>query len=213
MRETGDLPRDQSRIRLRLQVGVLDLRVEEGGRIFMRQPPPQFGEVWDSRQDLAECLGLDQRDIDPHLPCQVVSTGFPVLFVPLTCLECAGKVSLQSARLKEIFDRTGVDMIYVFTQETLDPLSTLHVRAFAPFIGIPEDPATGSAGGAMGAYWARYSGAGGKVPVRIQIEQGSEMGRPSTLFVNVEREGDRPSLVEVGGDSRLVIRGHLYLTD
>jgi trans-2,3-dihydro-3-hydroxyanthranilate isomerase len=78
-------------------------------------------------------------------------------------------------------------------------------RMFAPNHGVNEDPATGSAAGPLAIHLARH----GRIPFgeQIEISQGAEINRPSTLFATVEGEGDRIDRVEVGGSAVLVARG------
>jgi trans-2,3-dihydro-3-hydroxyanthranilate isomerase len=78
-------------------------------------------------------------------------------------------------------------------------------RMFAPNHGVNEDPATGSAAGPLAIHLARH----GRIPFgeQIEISQGAEINRPSTIFATVEGEGDRIDRVEVGGSAVLVARG------
>jgi trans-2,3-dihydro-3-hydroxyanthranilate isomerase len=80
-------------------------------------------------------------------------------------------------------------------------------RMFAPKHGVAEDPATGSAAGPLAIHLARH----GRIPFgeQIEISQGAEIDRPSTLYATVEGEGDRIDRVEVGGSAVLVARGEL----
>lgn len=78
-------------------------------------------------------------------------------------------------------------------------------RVFAPGAGPPEDPATGAAAGPHAVYLARY----GHVPFgdTIVIEQGAEIGRPSTLHACAFGSAERLERVEVGGSAVVVARG------
>jgi trans-2,3-dihydro-3-hydroxyanthranilate isomerase len=78
-------------------------------------------------------------------------------------------------------------------------------RMFAPNHGVNEDPATGSAAGPLAIHLARH----GRIPFgeQIEISQGAEINRPSTIYATVEGEGDRIDRVEVGGSAVLVARG------
>ena len=78
-------------------------------------------------------------------------------------------------------------------------------RMFAPNHGVDEDPATGSAAGPLAIHLARH----GRIPFgeQIEISQGAEIHRPSTLYATVEGEGDRIDRVEVGGSAVVVARG------
>ncbi len=82
-------------------------------------------------------------------------------------------------------------------------------RAFAPAHGIPEDPATGSAAGPLACHLARHGAiAFGE---EIEIAQGAEIGRPSTLYARAEGSRERITKVEVGGSAVVVARGEFRL--
>jgi trans-2,3-dihydro-3-hydroxyanthranilate isomerase len=80
-------------------------------------------------------------------------------------------------------------------------------RMFAPNHGVNEDPATGSAAGPLAIHLARH----GRIPFgeQIEISQGAEIDRPSTLYATVEGDGDRIDRVEVGGSAVMIARGEL----
>ena len=99
-------------------------------------------------------------------------------------------------------------LAYVFALEALDKSAHVHARAFSPIDGIREDPATGSAAGACGAYLA----ANGALPApSFVIEQGIEMKHASLIEVAVDVEGKVPKVVRVGGHVTPLIRGTLRL--
>lgn len=78
-------------------------------------------------------------------------------------------------------------------------------RMFAPALGVPEDPATGSAAGPLVCHLCRH----GLVPwsTEVVISQGDELGRPSTLHARAEGGQDGIAAVEVGGSAVIVARG------
>ena len=104
--------------------------------------------------------------------------------------------------LKDLLEETKVDMIYPFTRETCEEKNSIHARGFAPFIGISEDPATGSVAGALGYYLYKKTEQREWV-----IEQGYEMKRPGNIFVEI----DESTAIRVGGNARLVFKGIFYL--
>ena len=79
------------------------------------------------------------------------------------------------------------------------------MRVFVPAHGVPEDPATGSAAGPLALHLARHGRIG--FGDEIEIRQGVEIGRPSTLYA-VARS---PEEVEVGGSAVVVARGEFRL--
>jgi trans-2,3-dihydro-3-hydroxyanthranilate isomerase len=82
-------------------------------------------------------------------------------------------------------------------------------RMFAPVLGVPEDPATGSAAGPLSVHLARH----GRIAFgeRIQIRQGEEIGRPSHLEATAEGSADQIERVRVGGGAVIVARGQYSL--
>ena len=81
---------------------------------------------------------------------------------------------------------------------------------FANDLGVPEDPATGSAAGCLAAYLAehRYLGSGS---LGVRVEQGYEIRRPSLLYLRAEKVGEQTS-VRVGGKVQMVAKGELITT-
>jgi trans-2,3-dihydro-3-hydroxyanthranilate isomerase len=177
--------------------------------LFMEQPLPSFGAIVEDVGLVAQALSIEPNKIDARFPLQIVSTGFPALYVPLISLKSIQEVELDLSILKPVLQ--DVDMIYVFTSETQEHGSTVHSRAFAPFIGIPEDPATGSAGGALGAYLVQYKVIEDLDSSKILIEQGFEMHRPSLIQVNAGQTGGEIHSVQVGGQAITVLEGNLLI--
>ena len=80
---------------------------------------------------------------------------------------------------------------------------------FAPAFGVPEDPATGSAAGPLACHACRHGlAAWGEW---LEIAQGAEIGRPSTLFALAESEGGAITRVACGGRAVVVARGEFRL--
>ncbi len=196
------------RVVFELAVGLLpaDLYVHDGKveRVVMTQAQPAFYAVLDDVTELAAGLGLPPEAItETGLPVQVVSTGLPAIITPIRSLAEVRALSdgrLNTATLSRVARAVNTDCVMVFTFETERPGSTVHTRMFAPAFGIPEDPATGSASGALGAYLVRYRAVQLTTPtVYIQSEQGIEIGRPSTLYVEVDHVRGEVQAVRVGG--------------
>ena len=198
------------RARLELGIGVVDLTLErEGGRltrVWMDQGRPERLAGVEDRGGVAGALGLDERDLEPALPLQVVSAGVPFLLVPVRGLAALGRARLD---LQAVAPYVPADhrAVLVFTLER----GGVRARMFGEALGVMEDPATGSAHGPLGAYLA-WNGVidPGADPVEVVSRQGVEMGRPSVLHLRVRREGEAPA-VEVGGGAVRIARGRLEL--
>ena len=115
---------------------------------------------------------------------------------------------LNVAALSRVCRAAGTECVMVFTFETESPDSTDHVRMFAPLLGVPEDPATGSANGGLGAYLVHHQAVPVTEPTTYLLsEQGAEMGRPSTLHVEVDSRDEETTAVRVGGQVVPVAEG------
>ena len=186
-------------LRLNLKVGIIPVWTR-GNKNFMQHPPAQTLHELNKSEKIAEALGLHSTDLHEKLPIRVVSTGFPALLVPLKSLLIINSININSEILNELLGPLEIHMIYPFCKETLDPKNEVHVRAFAPSLGIPEDPATGSVAGAMGAYWSSVND---EDEINMVIEQGHSMKRPSLINVEVSRT----SKIRVGGQCQPVFTG------
>jgi PhzF family phenazine biosynthesis protein len=109
------------------------------------------------------------------------------------------------AALIPLLRGAGTDGVYVFAvQETSPSGSRAKARLFAPVAGVDEDPATGSAAGPLGAYLVHHDVISSG---RLTISQGEEIGRPSILVVDVERDASDGLIVHVEGGVRIVGQG------
>jgi trans-2,3-dihydro-3-hydroxyanthranilate isomerase len=205
-----------TQVAFELGVGVLpgDLHVTDGQveRVVMTQDRPTFHALLEDVGELASGLGLPPEAItETDLPVHVVSTGVPQMMVPIRSLEEVQRLDggeLNVTALNRACRAVGTECVMVFTFETQQPQSTVHVRMFAPLLGVPEDPATGSANGALGAYLVQHAALPlTESTVHIVSEQGAELNRPSTLLVEVDHRDGTPTAVRVGGQVAPLIEG------
>ncbi|BCA53710.1 putative isomerase [Nitrospira sp. KM1] len=210
-------PEPVTRVVQECNIGLfpVELHQQDGklSRVVMTQPEPQFLGTIEDAEDLykvASALGLSKHVIsDAKWPLEVVSTGLPVLIVPVRTLTAVRSIRPDPAAIVEVCRRYGANGIMVFTTVTVEPSATIHTRMFAPSIGIPEDPATGSASGAIGAYLVQNGVVEVGPITEITIEQGYEMERPSQIYVQVLSDDDAIQTVKVGGEVVMVVEGTL----
>lgn len=140
----------------------------------------------------------------------IASAGIPFLIVPLRSAAAVARARLDDAA-RRVLLRTAPPGTMVYPiGPAAGPDTDLHTRMFAPEIGVPEDPATGSACAALGGYLAaRLDLAEGESAWRVA--QGVEMGRPSLLELDVLVEGGRPIRVRVGGRCVEVARAEITI--
>ncbi|HYN56290.1 MAG TPA: PhzF family phenazine biosynthesis protein [Motilibacterales bacterium] len=157
---------------------------------------------------VAAAVGLTRQDIevDRHAP-RVASVGLEFVVVELvdgSALERARPDSAALDRLVAAGASTPDVHLYVARDDPVDGFD-LRTRMFAPFDGVFEDPATGSANCALVGLLASLEEVDGEWSWRIA--QGVEMGRPSVLDARVQRVGGQVADVWIGGDSVLVTEG------
>lgn len=193
----------------------VELHAEDGQvvRVVMSQPKPEFLGPVDEVEDIykvAAALGLAKHVIaDTKWPLEVVSTGLPVLIVPVRTLTAVRSIRPDASAITDVCGRFGANGIMVFTTVTVESFASVHTRMFAPAIGILEDPATGSASGALGAYLVQNGVVQVGPTTEIIIEQGYEIDRPSRILVQVESDDDMIQEVKVGGHCVMVVEGTL----
>jgi predicted PhzF superfamily epimerase YddE/YHI9 len=90
---------------------------------------------------------------------------------------------------------------------TFGPIVTVYSRMFGPVLGIPEDPATGSASGPLGAYLFKYNAVSAKTASRLVSLQGVRMGRPSRIHIALSSRAGVLEEVQVGGEAVVVGEG------
>lgn len=217
--ELGIIPVKEPITRLMQECNIglfpVELHAEVGQveRIVMTQPKPEFLGPVEETEDLykvAGALGLSKYVIaDAKWPIEVVSTGLPVLIVPVRTLTAVRSIRPDASAISDVCRRFGANGIMVFTTVTVEPSSTVHTRMFAPSIGILEDPATGSASGALGAYLVQNGVVEVTPTTEIIAEQGYAIDRPSRIFVQVDSDDDVIQSVKVGGECVMVIEGTL----
>jgi trans-2,3-dihydro-3-hydroxyanthranilate isomerase len=215
-----DLPADgNGTVTQETGAGILPVHIRMAGgqpaEVTMVQAYPQFGPTVDDVGALAEALGGRPDLIASQPRSQVVSTALPQLMVPVASLEALSALPVggTGGRLADLLRRYGTDCVMLYTSETTSPDATVHCRMFAPGLGVAEDPATGSAAGALGAYLVHHRAvdtAGGSA--RVIVEQGIEIGRPSRILVTVAvRRDGAIEEVRVGGEAVTVIEGEVRL--
>jgi len=186
-------------VRLNLGVGQIPVTFD-ADLLWMRQNEPTFNGVV-PHAAAAAALGLEEGEVDVNFPCQRVSTGLEFLLVPLTSY-----AALKKARMH---DPSFADTCFLFCRGGYNDDQRVQARMFAGALGVPEDPATGSANGCLAAYLVEHSYFGGP-SVGVAVGQGYEVGRPSQLHLRASRSTDG-YVIEVGGRVRLVAEGLWHL--
>jgi trans-2,3-dihydro-3-hydroxyanthranilate isomerase len=188
-------------IRLETGRGIVPVALErEGARIifgWMEQPIPTV-EPYAGERELLEALGISGSE----LPVEVYDNGLQHVYVTLGSEDEVAALRPDMSRLADLPGVMGINCI-------AGEGARWKTRMFAPAGGVPEDPATGSAAGPLALHVARH----GRIDFgqEIQISQGAEIARPSTLHARVDGSAENVERVAVGGSAVIVARGEFRL--
>lgn len=185
---------------LELGIGPLPCHVGADGASFESTAPLKIlSEPAPDR--VAACLSLTSDDLQLacHAPV-IASVGNPFVLVELTGPKALARAQEQTPSMQELLAHHPDSLdcsIYCYTRDG----GEVHARMFGRLGGIPEDPATGSAAAALGAYLADLEGT-----ARLTIHQGEAMGRPSLIGVDA-----RPGSTTISGRAVRVMEGRLTI--
>jgi trans-2,3-dihydro-3-hydroxyanthranilate isomerase len=194
-------PLQVQEIRLETLSGVVPVALERNGdRIVfgrMQQPIPTWGP-FEGEAELLPGLGLERAE----LPVELYDNGMHHVYVAFRSAE---EVAALKPDLSAFSDAPAVLGINCFAGEG----THWKTRMFSPSGGFMEDPATGSAAGPLAVHLARH----GRIAFggEIEIWQGAEVGRPSTLYARADGSAEQLERVEVGGSAVIVARGEFRL--
>jgi len=172
--------------------------------LWMHHPKLSLGQKLNAQQ-VSAALGLDISDVDSRFPVQEASTGFPFIIIPVKTLDSLRRISMRRDRYFELIENTDAKALLAFAPAAYSMENHMNVRVFAEYYGAVEDPATGSANGALAGYLSHYKYFGSE-HVDVRVEQGTEIGRPSLLFLRAHRENTDIS-ISVGGRVQMFARG------
>jgi len=192
------------------------IRAAEGEPTFARltaAEAPTLSHADLDPEDVARMVRLDVADLADEIEgvgCHAAyaSVGLPYLVVPVRDLDALGRSSLDDTTRQEILPEDAPGRFIYLVAPSPAPDVDYRVRMYAPEAGVPEDPATGSAAGALGGYL------GPRLPEGLHrrvLEQGIEMGRPSRIELEVDVREGRTERISVGGYAVPVTRGTLEL--
>ncbi|SVE19930.1 uncharacterized protein METZ01_LOCUS472784, partial [marine metagenome] len=99
---------------LNFKAGLISVHIQEDGIILMRTPAGKILQTFSNTKEVADTLGVKPNNIEPNLPIQTVTTGFPALLVPINSLGAMKEILLNLALLKPLLKEVKADMIYPF---------------------------------------------------------------------------------------------------
>jgi trans-2,3-dihydro-3-hydroxyanthranilate isomerase len=176
---------------------------------------PQRVDYNYNKQAIARALRLDPDEIgfENHVP-SIWDAGVPFLLVPIHGLSAAGRIRIDQTAMRDVAPRIGHRQlpVYAYCRETILHDSHFHSRMFVSDEGTYEDPATGSAtaafAGAIHSFDEPLDGV-----LRLSIEQGYEMGRPSRLQLELDIQDKNLTGARIGGSAVRAAEGKLFVQE
>ena len=191
-------------------VGPVGIDIDDG-TVWMEGEVSAVSRIDLGYDRVAAALGADPAtlsDIGADLPLATASTGLDYLVVPVNFLEALSGLEPDFDAIESLTSELGVTGVYAFTFDTLDADTTLHGRMFAPGVGVEEDPVTGTASGAVGAYLRTVEAFDGELPDEMVFEQGHFVDRPGRVRVRAVSDP-----VSVGGRAVTALDGTVSVPD
>lgn len=187
---------EREQVTLQTGAGPVAVRVTPHGSLaatgWMQQPIATW-RPYEREAELLAALGLERSG----LPVELYENGPRHVYVEHTGAEALSTMQPDLAAIQALGELT----VSCFACDG----ERFKTRVFAPALGVPEDPATGSAAGPLALHLARH----GRIAFgqEIEITQGVEISRPSVLRAKVRGAPERLEAIEVGGAAVLVAIG------
>jgi PhzF family phenazine biosynthesis protein len=176
----------------------------DGLRVTVFQFPPKFSNLNPTIEEVCSALRIPLTAITKNKgPILSVSTSRPKLIVPLATRDTLNQLEPDFDMLWNICDQYHTTGFYPFAKNDPGPPPSYSARQFPKRAGYNEDPATGVAACALGAYLARY-GNHSKGWHYFEVHQGYAMGTPSILEVGAYIEKDYITKTCVSGKAHVL---------
>lgn len=199
-------------ITIETNVGILNVTVDLTGdqpKFIFDSPKIDLVPAKHTHQDVLEGLGISKESIETSMPVMLEKTN-NYLYLVAKSLDKLGKIQIDPQKAFEFCKKDGIVVVCIFTNETHIPGNHFHARGFAPLIGIPEDPFTGSMQGGLVGF-ALKTEAINKDDRFVTVEQGHFMNRPG--YVTLEIVEKHPVEVKLHAQATHVFSAELQLPD
>lgn len=188
-------------IELNYRFGNIDSIIIEQGK------PKSYGLVEDF-EDILKAMNLNSSDIginDIYYPPEIISTCGKALLLPIKNKEVLDSIRIDSCDLKDISKNLNIRSVHAFYLPSKDS-KKVYARNFSPRIGIDEEPATGTASGALIYYLKKNNLISSN---NITSSQGESMKRPSKIYCSIEEDEKGDYKIKIGGEANIVMEGIL----
>lgn len=197
--------KDNSSVSFNTLSGILNCR-NENGLYYLDLPVPKVEKFTGNKDEIIKALGATLNSINKEHPFILADGNY--LYIHFKSLKDVEQLKPDYRTLKNIsITKHEFEAVTVFTTETYDKESTAHLRFFAPFFGIDEDPVTGSANGPMLLVLRELGLVDKNTEGKIfTFEQGDIIGRKGRVKVSYSPS---KNVLTIAGNAVTVFKGEL----
>lgn len=197
--------KENTEIRFDTRSGILKCRAGNK-QYFMQIPVYKINEYKNDRDPILKAVGLHKCDVFDAIPFLILENGY--LYIYVKKLQTIGKLKPNFKDLLKLSKQNSFGGVVVFTQETIEEGNNAHLRFFAPYYGIDEDPVTGSANGPL-LFVLNYLGLLklGTGETAVTFEQGDFIDRRGRIGVRFSSEENE---LFITGKAVTVMKGEMF---
>lgn len=182
-------------------------------RVTVFQFSPEFSTQNPTVEQVCQVLRIPITAIEKEAgPIVSVSTSRPKLIVPIVHSDILDRIEPDFEMLWNLCDQYACSGFYPFAREASGLADVYSARQFPNRAGYNEDPATGVAACALGAFLGKYSNNANGWQY-FKVHQGKAMARPSLLEVGIYLENKRITKTKVSGKARVLSKEHVSIPD
>lgn len=182
---------------LETQLGVLpvsiNLKSNDAVTVQFRTPAIKLVSSHISYSEIAQALGISPAVIDVETPIMFEKNNQD-LYIRIKSLKDLETINIDQKSAKQFSEEHNIVALALICTEAISPKNHIHMRCFAPLVGIPEDPFTGSVLGGLAAYIVKNKLINRRIKT-IGVEQGHFMARPGHVDMALGEDENSPPLI------------------
>ena len=187
---------------------LVENRFKSEKSVYISAPPARFSPKIVGITEINLALNCLVTEIDQSLPIEIVNGGLETLIVPIVTLDSILSLTPDIQTLDKFCKENGVDIVILYSTETVSHETKFRTRVFAPTFGYLEDPATGSGNAALGYYLLKHAKWNGEM---IKIEQNGFRDYPNYVQIFSKGTDIKNCQVWFGGGAILKVDGEYIL--
>ena len=184
------------------------LNIQDRNMFMVTMKKPKFEKCKIGREEIAQILKLNQNDLI-DTPVMRVFTGIYWLVVGIKNLGKLSGLNPDFDAIKVLSEKYRSVGIIPFCMETFYSSYDFHTRAFAPAAGVNEDPVCGTGNSSAASFIVHNRLINIDHEIKLVGEQGHEVGRPGTVYINMEIGNSDITKIKIGGEAITILEGIL----